>query len=236
MPETGQKNVQTRSQARAPPNFEGDDMKEYIKSEVEKYFGSVAFQDSLREFITDSVKMACKNLVESIVVPIKDEIQALKTELIEVKRKCNDNEQYSRRSSVRIYGIPEGPKENCIKKVCDFFQKEMDLAFAEEDIDRTHRVGKKNRDGNRAMIVKFKAYDSKRSVMKVKKARLSNKTFSVYEDLTFLNRKLLYLARNEYKETPVWTIDGRVLVNMDGRVQPYVPTVNIYTWLQSPSS
>ena len=48
--------------------------------------------------------------------------------------------------------------------------------------------------------------------------------FTVYEDLTFVNRKLLQMARNEHKDTPVWTIDGKVFLNVDGRVRAYIPS------------
>ena len=48
--------------------------------------------------------------------------------------------------------------------------------------------------------------------------------FTVYEDLTFVNRKSLQMARNEHKDTPVWTIDGKVFLNVDGRFRPYIPS------------
>ena len=48
--------------------------------------------------------------------------------------------------------------------------------------------------------------------------------FTVYEDLTFV--KLSQMVRDEHKDTPVWTIDGKVFLNVDGRVRPYIPSAD----------
>ena len=66
----------------------------------------------------------------------------------------DSNEQYSRRESVRIYGVQEG--DNCPKKGLVFFLWEMGLEFDAREIDIAHRVRRKRQDGSRAIIVKFK--------------------------------------------------------------------------------
>jgi hypothetical protein len=51
-------------------------------------------------------------IVEKMVTPLRNEIRDLKSELAIVRRKCNENEQYSCRANIRIFGIPEDKDED----------------------------------------------------------------------------------------------------------------------------
>jgi hypothetical protein len=74
----------------------------------------------------------------------------------------NENEQYSRRCNIRIHGIPEEESENCYEVVLDLFRKDILCEVNESEIDRTHRVGKRQAGYKpRAIIVKFKVMKSK---------------------------------------------------------------------------
>ena len=82
-----------------------------------------------------------------------------------LKEKCDNNEQYSRRTSVRIVNIPV-PDElesaidctNMVKEVIN----ESGADLSDECIDRAHRVGRIQVDENgskkQAMIVKFTSW------------------------------------------------------------------------------
>ena len=66
----------------------------------------------------------------------------------------NNNEQYSRRSNVRIYGIPEKKVEDYYDAVVNFCRNSLKC-----EIDQTHRVRKQRNDPTpRAMIVTFLSY------------------------------------------------------------------------------
>ena len=96
--------------------------------------------------------------MESVLSPFRKEFEDLKVQLTDVKLKLNNNEQYSRRESVLIYGVQEGDNYNndCPKKGLEFFLWEIGLEFDAREIDRAHRVRGKRQDGSRAIIVKFK--------------------------------------------------------------------------------
>ena len=91
------------------------------------------------------------------------------------------------------------------------------------DIDRIHRVGKRNKDGKpRAMLIKFSTYRARKRVMDAKKnlkhqllsADLPNKLF-LNDDLTRTRSHLCYLARQKKKQgqlNHVWTADASVLI------------------------
>lgn len=79
----------------------------------------------------------------------------------------DDMEQYSRRTCLRIFGIPvetsASARENCKSKVKEVFH-EMEVDIKDEDIDRAHRIGKKYKEqgvDHQAIIVKFYSWDKR---------------------------------------------------------------------------
>ncbi len=78
-------------------------------------------------------------------------------------------EQYSRKDSVRIFGIPETPNENTNDLVIDLGQ-EIGVEIKPEDISVAHRLPPKcGKDGNKPIIVKFVQKDTKDKLMKNKR-------------------------------------------------------------------
>lgn len=124
-------------------------------------------------------------------------------------------------------------KEDFTEKLLSFFSNEMGLSFQVDNIDRSHCMGKKRQDGGWAIIVKFKSYSSKKKCDE-RKAKQTGKDYFVYEDLTFVNCKILQMAKEEYHDNPVRTIDGQVFVSVDSHVQAYVPSADINKRLLCP--
>ena len=77
---------------------------------------------------------------------MKKSNDSIKTELPSINRdillqKSNDNEQYSRLEAIRIYGVPESPREDCRHAVCDIFRHKLGLSINPSDINKIHRLG-----------------------------------------------------------------------------------------------
>ena len=94
-------------------------------------------------------------------------MSSLKASNVALQKKCSDlelsidnNEEYSRRTCLRITNIPCEEKETSeevLKKVKNLINEEADVEIPEETIDRAHRVGpKKNK--TQAIIVKFSTF------------------------------------------------------------------------------
>ena len=64
--------------------------------------------------------------------------------------KCDNNEQYSRRTSIRIHGIevPENDSIDNVMAVVKSCHKKINVPFDEDNIDRVLRIGKKYTDRN----------------------------------------------------------------------------------------
>ena len=76
------------------------------------------------------------------------------------RAKVDDLEQYTRRNSVRIMGIPETSNEDT-DKITIAIAKKIGAEIDIDQIDRSHRVGLKKDGGARPIIVKFTSYRAK---------------------------------------------------------------------------
>ena len=122
----------------------------------------------------------------------------------------DSNEQYSRRTSLRVLNIPlpsmeeddgvdeieEETADICLEKVRDVI-REAGVSIPDQCIDRCHRIGKiieeKDDDGNvtstkQAMIVKFTTWRHRTILYRARK-KLSNK--KIFLDLTKKRFQLL---------------------------------------------
>ena len=129
--------------------------------------------------------------------------------------KSNDNEQYSRKYNLRFIGIKEQEDENCVDLILRFCKDQLGVAADVRDIDRAHRVGTKNTEKTRAIIVKFKDYNSKMAICKRRK-HLKGSNFYINENLTTINMKLFYFGRtNATQIKSIWPSDGKLLAHGD---------------------
>ena len=135
---------------------------------------------------------------------------ALESELQVVRRvsdlaleNCDNVEQYTRRHSLCVYGIPVETNEDVVSKI-DEFCKSVDIPFNKSDVDRAHRVGLKkfDKESNQHMqpvIVKFKDWKSRYKFYKArpKYNRTKKPGISFGLDLTKRRYNLLNYAREK---------------------------------------
>ncbi|KAK7501735.1 hypothetical protein BaRGS_00007166 [Batillaria attramentaria] len=123
-------------------------------------------------------------------------------------------QQYTRRESVRVYGIKQDEdetEEQVERKVMDIFTKcGVDVKL--DDTAAIHRVGKL-KNGSRPVLVKFMSRRKRREVMEKKKQLKGEEgceRIYINDDLTPLRARLLgYVQRLDGVER-AWTVDGRV--------------------------
>ena len=87
--------------------------------------------------------------------------------------KRDDNEQYSRRSCLRIDGveIKENEDGDGIMNVLEYCYSSVNLQFDANDIDRAHRIGLPYTDKNsgkkvKSIIVKFRSWKARQRFYK----------------------------------------------------------------------
>lgn len=149
----------------------------------------------------------------------KCEISELKSRIEDLEQLADDQEQYSRRNSVRIVGIPENHGERIYDVVLDFLNNKLVLErpITTSDIDRIHRVG--SPASSRPILVKFATYQVRQLLFRArKKLRDGDQELNniyINEDLTQTRSQLLYEARKMKKNrhiTDAWSYDGKIMI------------------------
>lgn len=159
---------------------------------------------------------------------IKDEtITSLQSRVSNMEEQLDRQEQYTRRPNLRLHGIPENMNgEDTTKIALSIFNDADKMAMSPqitlEDLERTHRTGKKtNDDGNRlprSIIVRFVREGLRdrvyRSRVKLKDYNnRSNTPVYINEDLTGLRARMLFDCRKLVKTKKIkecWSFMGNL--------------------------
>ena len=161
-------------------------------------------------------------------------IQSLENTVNILQLKIDDQEQYSRRESLRISGIPEMASENTdqiVMTLCNETPR-CDPPLQDSDLARSHRSGDIEKT-NRVILAKFSTYKIRDRVIR---ARTNLKDFNkdndnpiyINEDLTKRKADLLYRARQFKKEKLIldtWTWDGLVRIKDNMRKVHVINTI-----------
>ena len=157
-----------------------------------------------------------KSISESLQFDI-DELKAsqrtitkLEESKQELKDQIDDLEQYTRRTNIRIYGIPETEEVDTDNLAINFVHNELGIQISANDISRSHRIGKRS-SKPRPIIVRLTRHNTKVAILRNRRQlKLNKRPFNVQEDLTMPRRDILkYL--NQIEEgvvDKVWNIDG----------------------------
>ena len=202
----------------------GMDQEEFVGA-FTKALKTETVQRCLKEAICEDILKEVRDLTE--IVKRKDKrINDLEVKVRELEAKNDELEQYSRRNSLRISGIPEDPFEDVSEKTLELIKTDLGKKdFTISAIDRVHRVGTKTNGAQpRSILVKFATYRERAAVYKRRSSLKDRVGASIYinEDLTKSRATLLYKARKAKKDKTIldcWTADGNILVkDWRGRV------------------
>ncbi|XP_052058933.1 uncharacterized protein LOC127699205 [Mytilus californianus] len=190
---------------------------------------AIMFED-LRNELKSDLQMYCN----SLTVPLFTEIEKLKTENIELKKSINevgklslkvdDLEQHSRKSCIRISGVPYTQSEDTTKILCDIASK-LEVDLQSNDISVSHRLPTK--EGHKQIIARFTHTKKRAEFLKATK-NIRNipdlHGVGISQDLTKARSRVAFLAREavrkgKLKSSSVW--DGKIFLtakNDDKRI------------------
>lgn len=180
----------------------------------------------IKQELYESISMDAKSSKHDIA-KLHDDIQELQSINRNLAKQLDDAEQYSRRNCLLLHGLPESKDENTTTKSLNHINNHLKLNITHDQIDRTHRIGKRHTEPtaegkpkHRPIIIKFVSYQQRQQVFRVKKVLKGTKTV-ITESLTNgrmdLLRNTQQMVRSGYfKDT--WTLDGRVVaLTNDGK-------------------
>lgn len=193
---------------------------EIVVKVVEKLLNSSQFMDRIVEVI-------CKSVAKQFDAKIKileDKVDRLSREVVTLKEEAytaNDIlEQYSRKNSLRIFGVPHVKGEDTDKLIVQLCKDKLDVSIAKTDIDCSHRLPAK--DGFcPPLIVKFCRRSIRDMVFRNKKG-LKGSKIVIREDLTRRRMQLFNKAKTLHGPKNVWTSDGAILVKTGNVVKKIV--------------
>ena len=170
----------------------------------------------------------------------KRNISQQRDEIDELQKGLDNFEQYSRKNSLEIVGVPDSIRDNegAVMKIAEA----LNVQVKAEDIDICHRVKRKKSNN---MIVRFVSHKVKSALYK-QRVKLKHVPFAdiftdvtaadrvqannifINENLTAFRRELVRKANPRKEELSllgVWTIDGKVFVKTSPEGRP----VRIYS-------
>lgn len=164
-----------------------------VQRVIEKIFTSQIFLTRLADKISEEVS----NRIMNKVGQLEERLQKLEMVL-------EDQEQYSRRSNIRIYGVAE---------VC---RQHLGVDVVERDIDVCHRL-KTGNGATGTIIVRFCRRHTINLVLSNKK-RLKGTKIVIREDLTKQRVAVYRRACERFSIRSVWTSDGKIVCKVGGKL------------------
>lgn len=154
--------------------------------------------------------------LQDVQTKLDDSIERIKT----LERKTNDteerairNEQYSRRSNIRITGLKETGGENSVKVAVKLFSEKLTITVNENDIDAAHRIPRADTSKPRPMIIKFLKRTDRDSVIKAR-SKLKGTGITIMEDLAKENQRLLVRVASKPGIVNTWSHNGKILAKL----------------------
>ena len=122
-------------------------------------------------------------------------------------RLINELEQYSRRNSMRIFGIEKQTKEKLAETICKFSKQTLNIDLQPHFIDRCNPVS--NYLNRNAVLMKLVSHRHRQDTLKARRA-LKGSGIIIAEDITRTNYELLRKTQKHPKILNCWTTDGKV--------------------------
>lgn len=176
-----------------------------------------------------------RNELNHTRMKLKDQIE----ETNNLDEKYDDLEQYSRKNSLEILGVPEGAYTSTDEVVIRIGDA-INVNIKPEDIEISHKLKRKT---TKPVIVKFVSHKVKSLLYKARTKLKNVKTSDVFpsyafasredqrifinENLTNYRRELFWKANKMKKDnmiTSTWTMDGKIFV----KTSPSGAPVRIY--------
>jgi hypothetical protein len=129
----------------------------------------------------------------------------------------DDLEQYTRKNSLRIFGVPEQKNENTDEVVSNICKNKLGIDVPAHLIDCSHRLPGRE-PYHRPIIVKFISRNTKKNVF-TKKRLLKGSNIVITEDLTKLRYQLMKNASKKFGPKNVWSSDGKIFVKLDNSIK-----------------
>lgn len=214
-----------------------------IEKNANKMEGSInTSYESLHEKIEDNTIAVKKQTEEldkciNVINDLLSENKMLKGKINDLENRLEEQEQYSRRNTIEVYGIPHEKNEDIVQVVKEV-GKALDFEITTSMIDACHRMGGRPGPSNTTagIIVKFVSRLDKEELLRRRRVKrnLSTRHMNlrvdqpvyINESLTPARRKLMAEARQVKREKNIrflWVRNGKLFM----RKEESAPVIHI---------
>ena len=97
---------------------------------------------------------------------LRTQVTELTDKVSNLSVQVDEQEQYSRRNCLLIHGVEENQNEDTDTFSINIINEHLGLDIQPSDIDRTHRIGNKNkaRKKGQTLIIKFNRHNNRKKV------------------------------------------------------------------------
>ena len=154
---------------------------------------------------------------------MENRVEILEDEKESQGKEIDDLEQYSGRNCLLLHDVVETNAEwtndIIIIRTC---AEELGIDVKQEYLERSHRLGKVKRNGNKSqpIIVKFARYAVRNKVFSNEK-KLKGIKLMITKSLTVYRMKLLDKLRQKYGVRNAYTYDGCVMHKENKKISVY---------------
>jgi hypothetical protein len=172
--------------------------------------------------LATAVSVAVAEVMGVVMVKMDERLEKMKTASTlgleaAVRRLTYENDrlqQYTRRESVRIFGIKQAERETAeqVEEKVMTVMRDAEVEIDGDDIAACHRAGR-SVNGARPILVKFVSRKKRRELMMKKKSLKGKDKYNgvfIGDDLTLLRSRLLGYVKRLPCIEKAWCIDGRI--------------------------
>ena len=140
---------------------------------------------------------------------MKEVVKVTRDAAVDAQTRSNYNEQYSRKTNIKVYGVNEGAKEKTSEIVINILKSVAKVDLKEDEIVAVHRIPGKGDD--RPILLKVKNSEIKARIMRARPVfKKSKKGYRLADDVTQLNSKLIDTLNKHPLIDQAWYFNGSV--------------------------
>lgn len=153
--------------------------------------------------ITQSITETLMRSLDDKIQPILEENKKLKEEIETLNRKMKHLDDMNRKNNLLLHGVKEAEKsyEELFNTIKNILSENLDIKISKFEINKYHRLGPKQDDKTRPILITFTS-QQKRSEILINKKKMPQHTY-ITEDFskeTIEARKNLQLQLKQEKE------------------------------------
>ena len=146
-------------------------------------------------------------LIETSNARCEEELAVLRRQVQTSEGRIVEMEQYSRKGSVKVYGLKEEIGEDVMEKVVRLITDDVKVEITKQDLIAAHRIPSEKKP--RPVIVKFTRREPKDMTLRHRR-NLKGKGVFINEDLCRSMQQLFNRVHNDDRVQKAWTWNGKV--------------------------